>query len=243
MSGIDWESIYSREFIFFEKCYETCDGYCCTSEFDVNFSKRKSIVLPLLESEYEYYKTKGGITNFKNDKVSKETFKIRDKTFTIYFVYCDCFGLCSPHCMRPLVCRLYPVFPLVDFEGKIQGFYPISFLDLFFSHKKAHKCTLVREHSSELDVQLRNSLQILLKYPMFIFLFKVMEILAKGLQDYMKSQCENIFVDLMSEEEKSVFLKKYNLAILLKAPWKNTEFSKQVLNIYDEIVKKYGEFL
>lgn len=189
MCKIDWAKIYKNEFLFFEKCYTECGSYCCKNELNGEYAllKRKSVVLPMLEGEYAYYKSQGGISKLQASKVKKEVFSLKDKALTLYYLTCDCFGECNPHCLRPLLCRMYPYFPSVDLEGRILGFLPISLLDVFFSDTSAHKCTLVRDKNAEVQAQLSKSLKPLLEIPLFIFIFKAMEILVRYLREYMES--------------------------------------------------------
>lgn len=237
---IDWKSIYGKDFVSFKDCYLTCDGYCCKNFFGDYFKllDKKAVILPMLEGEYLYYKSQGGIKNI-TQKHRKEEFNFGDKKLVLYYLSCECSGLCSPHCLRPLICRIYPYFPIVNIYGDILDFYPVSLMDLFFSSDANHRCTLVREYQEELKKQLNESLKELLRYPLFIFIFRLMEILARALQDSLNYQ----YIDLLNEREKVDFFKKMEWILLSRKAWKQLNFKKEAHRIYREMVAYYGEFL
>ena len=237
---INWNSIYSKDFVSFKDCYLTCDGYCCKNFFGDYFKllHKKAVILPMLEGEFLYYKSQGGIQNI-TQKYRKEEFSFGDKKLVLYYLSCECGGLCNPHYLRPLICRIYPYFPIVNIYGDILDFYPASLMDLFFSSSANHRCTLVREYQDDLKKQLSESLKELLCYPLFIFIFQLMEILARSLRDSLNHQC----IDLLSEKEKVDFLKKIEWNLLRRKPWKQLKFKEETYRIYIEIVAYYGEFL
>ena len=75
--------------------------------------------------------------------------------------------------------------------------------------------------------------------PLFIFIFQLMEILARSLRDSLNHQC----IDLLSEKEKVDFLRKIEWNLLSRKAWKQLKFKEETYRIYKEIVAHYGEFL
>ncbi|MDY3114065.1 MAG: hypothetical protein SOW25_07065 [Helicobacter sp.] len=235
MTESDWEAIYKLDFINFTDCYKTCDSYCCKNFLGKHFKilDKEAVILPLLESEFNFYQKKGGISGIKD--IKKEVFKLKNqKEFSLYFLTCTCKGLCTPHNLRPLICRIYPYFPCVSTRGEIIGFKAASFMDLFFKDNSFHPCTLVREHSIELQNSLRESLKPLMRYPLLIFSFKALEILAKFLELKMQDEA-NIF----SES----FFKKLEWNLISRKAWSVEACKNEISTSYDEIAKIYGDFL
>lgn len=235
-----FNKLYNSEFIAFKDCYKTCDSYCCSNFLAKSFKilNQNRVVLPLLEQEYLYYKSKGGVQNITQEK--KETYTLKNgKKLVLYFLYCECGGLCEPHCMRPLICRIYPYFPLVSLEGKILGFYPASLMDLFFSKKQFHPCTLVRENDTEIKEQLSKSLKPLLESPLYIFAFRALELLAKALQNYLQNTC----IDALNAQEREKFLKKLEWSLLSNKAWDNAAFKEAITQEYESVAQLYGDFL
>ncbi len=240
MNKINFDKIYATEFVNFKDCYKSCDSYCCNNFLSKNFKilNSKQVILPLLESEYLYYKSKGGIQNIKDEK--SETYVLKNsKKLKLYFLYCECGGLCEPHSLRPLICRIYPYFPLINQKGEILGFYPASLMDLFYSKEEAHCCTLVKENNIELKRQLTQNLKPLLEIPLFIFAFRALEILTKTLQHYL----QNKHIDTLEESEKKKFFQKLEWSLLSNKAWNNGQFKDSILKEYEAIAKNFGDFL
>lgn len=239
MKNIDWEKLYQMEFVHFSDCWKSCDSYCCKNFLGKSFKilNPKRVVLALLEGEYEYYKSKGGIANITEPPKREEFVLKNGKKFVLYFLSCECSGLCNPHSMRPLLCRIYPYFPRLSAKGEILGFFPAALMDLFYSSHLAHPCTLAREHSAELEAQLRENLQILLKIPLFIFVFRAAEVLAKSLQEYLG----NVQIDTL--EQKNKFLHKLEWSLLSNKAWNNEKFKESIVQIYMQTAEIYGDFL
>ncbi|TLD83461.1 hypothetical protein LS70_004675 [Helicobacter sp. MIT 11-5569] len=239
MQVINWEELYKLEFVYFKDCYSTCDSYCCKNFLGENFKilNQKAVTLALLEGEYEYYRQKGGIQNITTP-AKKEEFTLKNgKKFVLYFLSCECSGLCNPHSMRPLLCRIYPYFPRVSAKGEILGFFPAALMDLFYSSSLTHPCTLARVHSIELEKQLRQNLQVLLEIPLFIFVFRAAEVLAMSLQKYLG----NVHIDTIEQKDK--FLHKLEWSLLSNKAWNNEEFKESIVQIYTQIAEIYGDFL
>lgn len=239
MTKINWEEIYSKEFAFFDECYKTCDGYCCKN-FHQSFKilPKNIVTLPLLKSEFEHYQKIGGISNLiKPPKIQKYTLK-NGKCLEIVYLSCDCNGLCSPHKNRPLICKIYPYFPIFDNLGKLEGFEYSSIYDLFYKPEN-HPCTLVSKNKLELEEQLIKSVQILGDFVLLIFIFKVLKILANSLREYIKIDD----LSLLDESEKQKFFTKFEWAILSAKAWKKEKVRDDIQNAYDELALIYGDFL
>lgn len=221
----DFENIYAMKFVDFPNCYTTCNnGECCQKRL-TNINDR-SLMLPLLEDEYKYYKKIGGLDGLNEPK--KEEFILKNgKVFRLYYLLCNKQGLCAPQANKPLICRLYPYFPKVNEKGEMLGYLYASIFDVYLD-KKTHYCTLVRERDDELKKQLQSA-KILLKFPIFIFAFKCVEILQNHLLDYLNQSA-------FSEQNLAK-------AILFRLPFKSENFKNEISKAYDEIAKNFGDFL
>lgn len=240
MIKINWQEIYDKEFVFFNECYKTCDGYCCKNFNQENFQMLpKNIVsLPLLKSEFEHYCKVGGISNLTlPPKEQKYTLK-NGKNIEIVYLSCDCNGLCTPHQNRPLICKIYPYFPIFNNQGKLESFEYSSLFDVFYNVKN-HPCTLINSHKEELERQLIENVKILGKYPLLIFIFKVLKILIENLREYININD----LSTLNPNEKKKFFAKFEWAILSAKAWKKDKVKDEIQEIYDDLARKYGEFL
>jgi hypothetical protein len=236
---INWNKIYNTNFFTANNCWTTCDGYCCKNFYGNYFKifNKENVVLPMFEDEYDYYKSIGGIKNI--DQPDKHVFRLmNNKEFSIYFAKCNQKGMCDPHCSRPLICRIYPYFPLVDLKGNVIGFEYAALLDLFYENDAVHPCTLVREQNLIIKEQLKNSFKDVLENPKFIFMFKLLELISTTVKEAFP-----MYMNRLNEDEKIVFYKNYENTMLKGRLWKNEKFKKDATYIYEQIEEYYGEFL
>lgn len=238
MPQVNWSDVYNSEFVNAPECWKSCDGYCCKNFYGEHFNilDKNGVALPLLETEYEYYKSIGGIENI-TEPAKKRTFTLSNgKSFSIYILSCSCGGLCNPHNARPLICRIYPYFPLVDAYGMVEGFEYSALMDLFYRDPdKNHKCTLVREQAKKVKDELTVNLQPLLSDPEVVFIFMCLKELVSRLKNKMSG-----FIDNLDDEGKKRFIAKYEWMILTGKPWSDKAFSARIDAIYEEVKQANG---
>lgn len=239
-----FDTLKNKEYVFFKECYKTCNGYCCNNFHADSFKMIDShnVILPMIEAEFLSMQKNGGMDNVKD--FYHKTFWLKCGVgLKLYFLKCGVKGLCSPHCNRPLVCKIYPYFPLVDEKGEFLGVREVAMLDLFYKDDKNHPCTLVNTHKNELLKQFKSSTKELLKEPVMIFVFMALELLDKYLMKYFKNYFNEPFLDVLGENERKDFFKKYeNNALLFKA-WRNDDFKNEINELYLRLESLYQEKL
>ena len=237
-NSVDWKEVYSKDMIYAPNCWKTCEGYCCKNFYGKYQSvlDNKGVALPMLESEYAHYKAIGGIENIPKP-AQKRTFTLENgKSFNIYVLSCTAGGLCNPHGHRPLICRIYPYFPVLNEHGDILDFEFAALMDLFYSNpKKFHKCTLVRERDEQVKADLRKNIQPLLQDPEVIFVFMCLKALVDRLKDKMDGH-----IDGLDDAQMKKFINKYEWMVLSGKPWRDSAFSQQISQIYERVKKAHG---
>ena len=119
-----FHSIYSIDLVYAPGCWQLCgNAHCC------NFTRYKSQmkiignshVLMLLPGEYEYLEQNGGLAQFGTHvhrvfdyPLSQGTMKI--ETIATRAGACPC-----QHDLRPTICRLYPLLPIFEIDGRLPG--------------------------------------------------------------------------------------------------------------------------
>ncbi|AJC86778.1 hypothetical protein [Campylobacter sp. RM16704] len=240
--NIFFKNLHNIEFVFFKNCYTTCNGYCCKNFHSTNFNflNQEEVIIPLLESEFQALNSiqKKSFLNFK-----EKIFTLQNgKKIKIYFLKCSSKGLCFPHYCRPLLCKIYPYFPIVDFEGNFLGVRECAFLDLFYKNDTNHPCTLINQHKQQLIEEFEKSTTILRQEPIMIFVFMVLKCLDEALVLHFSKKFQNkIYLDKLNLEEKKLFFKIYEHNALTFEAWKTQEFSNKVVHIYNKLEQKYGE--
>ncbi len=233
-----WKEVYATEYIYSPDCWKSCNGYCCKNFYGEQYKilDKSGVVLPLLASEYAYYQSIGGISNI-TAPAKKRDFKLGNgKVLSIYLLSCSCGGLCSPHGARPLICRIYPYFPIVNAQGDIKDFEYAALMDLFYRKpEENHKCTLVREHAERTKKELRENLKPILQSPEIIFTFMTLHLLVNRLKEKMGE-----YLDDLPEDKRGRFIQKYEWMILSGKPWSDTQFSSDVTAAYEAVKAAHG---
>ncbi len=221
-----WSEIYQKELFLAPNCYKECDGYCCNNFFGkyYNILDKDSVILPMIDEEYEEYKKRGGIKNITEKKYE---IKIKDKKFVFYLLGCKEKGLCNPHSNRPFICRVYPYLPKVNIKGEIIGFNYASMMDIFYSSKKTHKCPLVTK--DYIQQSIKQNLPKLT--PKMIF--------ALILIDEVFKEIKKFIPEYIDKSDIQKFITKFEMLMLSSKVFKNINIEK----IYEEVKKEYGEFL
>ncbi len=239
-----FKNLKDKEYVFFKECYKTCNGYCCNNFHadKFKFINKDNVILPMIEHEFLAMQNSGGMDNVKDYKEKTFTLKC-GKKLKVYFLECGVKGLCSPHCNRPLICKIYPYFPLVNENGDFLGVREVAMLDLFYKDDKNHPCTLVNTHKEQLLKEYKQSIKELLKEPIMIFIFMLLEILDKYLMNYFKGYYDEPFLDVLDENAKKDFFAKYETNALLFKAYRNNGFADEVNDLYLRLEAKYGEKL
>ena len=112
-----------------------------------------------------------------------------------------------------------------------------------FYEKSSHPCTLVAQHEDEVKAQLKNSLEPLLKDPLYIFAFRACELLAIYLKNSLKKEFGSYLINEINDENHVKFWQKAEMLLLLRKAWRNQEFYNEICDIHDEIAQIWGEFL
>lgn len=225
----DWQAVYESSETDMAACYTYCGGYCCKNFHanDFRILAAKEVVLPIIESEYDHLMSIGGMKR-TTDHVQHETFTLADGySVKLYFLKCACEGFCSPHANRPLICRLYPYLPKIDYEGNIIGFDYAALVDLFYASKDKHPCYLVRHEETVVQSQMKAALQPLVANPEMIFLLKAASLVVKSLRN-----CLNDTFDPQDEAARKAFLKKYEYQVFTRSAWRTEAFKAGMAEIF-----------
>lgn len=130
----NWESIYSLNGIYEGECWKSgCDSFCCNyNRVGKNFKIIKKInEVPLFPGEYAYLKKNNKLQEGSSIKIFSFSLNNGIK-IPVILNWCPLNGKCSNHKYRPVMCRFYPYFPVVDCEGKVEAFERSIPYDLFW---------------------------------------------------------------------------------------------------------------
>lgn len=220
-----FDNLKTLKVVEFDGCYKSCGGHCC------NALNNDENILPMLETEF--------LAIQKSCKIDKSSyfykqFKLQcGKRFRVYFLRCNKKGICN---IKPLICKIYPYFPLVSVSGDLVGVREVSFYDLFYKDEKNHPCTLVKLYKNEILKSYQKSVKTLTKEPLMIFSFMALEILTDYLRGYFDENFKNVILDNLEKSAKKDFFKKNNIFNILQS----NSFKDDINNLYLRLEKIYG---
>jgi hypothetical protein len=129
-SGIRHESaldeLYSSNLLYVPDCWKLCgDAHCCGFS---RYKKRFKILtsqpfqsLPMLPGEYDYLQARGWTSQFGEHERRVTEYAIDERVIRAEELVSWRSGCCCTHETRTVVCRLYPLLPVLDFDGNVTG--------------------------------------------------------------------------------------------------------------------------
>jgi hypothetical protein len=190
LSDRDWEIIHSLEFVDQPQCWTTCGGgFCCKTNspfLKLNFMKPNSAGMVFFQGEYDFLERNG---------VMQEGFKSQSRFWKFSFAdvlelrfatsVCSLEGKCSIPRYRPLLCKLYPFLPRINFATlDVVGYINASVVDqLWTSLGVPEPCTLAREKAEAIQRQMQPGIDVLKRYPYVLFYIKAAELFLDDISD------------------------------------------------------------
>jgi hypothetical protein len=133
MSDALYERLYAIDLVYQPACYKLCgDAHCCSftrhkQHFRV-LGKRPFQELPLLPGEYDFLAARGLLAQFGEHERKASAYPLCDgSALSVDAIVSYRTGGCvCEHATRPLVCRLYPLLPVLDEVGRLHGIEPFG---------------------------------------------------------------------------------------------------------------------
>jgi hypothetical protein len=124
--AVDFDAIYATDLVYAPGCWQLCgDAHCCT------FSRYKSQMkilghrhkqeLPLLPGESDYMKQRGILGDFRDAQCMAVEYPLSQGKMKLEFLVGGTNACACKHDTRTTVCRLYPLLPIFDIDGKLTG--------------------------------------------------------------------------------------------------------------------------
>lgn len=121
-----FDEIYAADLRYLADCWKLCgDAHCCSfSRYKARFrilARKPFQELPLLPGEFEYLSGKGWLAQFGDYER-----RILEVPLDVGIMRVESVVSWRPGCAcnqetRPTICRLYPLLPLYDTEGRVVG--------------------------------------------------------------------------------------------------------------------------
>src|SRR4051812_6920104 len=121
-----FDKIYSTDLVYAKDCWKLCgNGHCCNftrykSQFTM-IGKNHFQELPLLPNEYEYLQHKGWTAQFGEHEHRVVEYPIQQGRLQVEFMVGRSKTCACEHDTRTTVCRLYPLLPVFEIDGRMTG--------------------------------------------------------------------------------------------------------------------------
>jgi hypothetical protein len=121
-----FDDIYSADLRYRADCWQLCgDAHCCSF---ARYKSRLRVVartpfqeLPLLPNEFEYLASRGWLEQFGDYQHNVVNVELRAGTMRVETIVSRRVGCACDQATRPTVCRLYPLLPVFDLNGRVIG--------------------------------------------------------------------------------------------------------------------------
>lgn len=118
------DQLYSSNLLYVPECWKLCgDAHCCGfSRYKARFkilTSQPFQSLPMLPGEYDYLQAKGWTSQFGEHERRVTEYAIDDRVIRAEEVVSWRSGCCCTHETRTVVCRLYPLLPVLDVDGNV----------------------------------------------------------------------------------------------------------------------------
>ncbi|QAZ69659.1 hypothetical protein [Solidesulfovibrio carbinolicus] len=235
--SVNWAAIAEARHVAVKDCWTTCDGYCCKNFLagELSLPDADKVIVPYLPGEFAYQQTLGGLP--ESVRAVRQTYVLPDgRPWNVDFLHCTAKGRCDGLFYKPLVCRIYPYFPLVDLDGSIRGFEYCSLMDLFHAGPDAHPCTLARELGQAVQDGLRRSLAPALCFSEIIFAFAMFERIVTAL----RRAVPGVLDGEPGSEGRGRFLRAYQWQVFSRKPWATPAFAEETAALYAAMTRRHG---
>lgn len=121
-----FERLYATDLVYQPECWKLCgDAHCCSfarhkAKFRV-LARGGSQDLPLLPGEFEFLRGKGWQSQFQDFDRHRTPYDFGPATVWLDTVSSRRPGCACDHDTRTVICRLYPLLPVFDLDGRLTG--------------------------------------------------------------------------------------------------------------------------
>jgi hypothetical protein len=231
--------------LFEDQCWTHCNSYCCkTNHKALNFSLMRcdsaGMVFP--SEEYKFLSDNNLLQTGFAAAARHHSFEFDNRRrLSVKFVtsVCSLGGICSLPNFRPLICKLYPLYPDPGASGKdIEGFVAGSIIDQYWEQLQIeHPCWLLREKSATIQDATRERVLPALGHPYILFYLKA----AARFVDHVSANARARGM-VVKDADPRQFFKQWEISYLTGVLIDKPRLKQEFTAIYDAIASHFGEF-
>lgn len=230
-----FDNMYDTDLVYMKDCWKLCgDAHCCS--FSRYKSRFKLIAqehyqeLPLLPDEYDYLKHKGWLGQFGDFDHKTVEYAFNGSTMRVESIVSRKPGCACEHDTRPVICRLYPLFPIFDIHGHILGIDSVGIYEVLEKLDGLQPaCALTQLPFGELQKFLSISAEIA-SNPKHVFYCMAYRITIKHVRTNL--------MNIVNARSKSVF-SLFENAFIRKKLIDDTELKQQLSTLVNEFQTRH----
>lgn len=238
---VPWEFIHSQKFFTIDKCWTKCGGgFCCSNNYSyfstLRFIPTQGTTILYMEDEYNYLFQKGKAHPGQRRILSLDFGA--EKPLRVIYVTCQYMGHCKDIIEPPLLCKLYPLIPIISIDGDIEALYEASIFELTFKIRGKNSPCAIKKECAHFYNQWNSESPLLqlLRHPYIILYLKA----AKSFAD-IYTQKLKMNTRLMNLKEED-FWQEWEFYYLSGQLIDIDLLKQEVAEVYRELKQKYVDF-
>lgn len=155
----------------------------------------------------------------------------------LYYTQCNDVFNCNKQFVRPLYCRLYPFFPVLNIEGELLDIKYLSLYDIAADMKNITTPCYIKQNK-EYYLKLWKQDEVILsifRYPYLLFYLMVANIVH---DNYIKAMLKSDILKYGNID----FWQNWEMVYLEKKLFLIDELKERIDNLYNSFIKKYQNF-
>jgi hypothetical protein len=243
---VPWERIHRETFLYEGQCWTTCNGgFCCNHnhpDFQFRLIPTTGSTILYLEDEFRWLTQHGKAPTAEvmGSALQEMTFDFGGpRPLTFMQIHCRLLGKCQGVIDKPLLCKVYPMLPVLGIDGALEDIAPSSVFELTMQVRGSRTpCTVVDKRQHYLN-KWRNDPEQLesLRHPYIILHLQAAKHFADVYRDRLNDN--EALRGLCGKDFWQAWEMEYLLGNLVDAE----RLGRCVLKTYGELVDRYGQFL
>jgi hypothetical protein len=243
---VPWEKIHQETFLLEDGCWATCNGgFCCSNnhpDFAFQLIPTQGTTILYMEEEYRWLAAHGKVFDPGTPEGTPHSVSIDfggPRPLSVVQFPCRLLGRCPGVIDKPLLCKLYPMLPVLGADGGLEDILPASIFELTMATLGLKSpCTVLdkKQHYFRRWQDAPGCLEVL-NHPYIIFHLQAARHFAA------------IYAEMLAASEAlrglggKVFWRMWEIEYLLGNLIDAGLLAERIRRSYEELVRTYGPFL
>jgi hypothetical protein len=241
---VPWAQIHGETFLYEDQCWTTCNGgFCCSNnhpDFQFQLIPTHGTTILYMEEEYAWLARHAKVPDpqeFPPNQVALDYGGPRP--LTLIQMPCRLLGKCHGVIDKPLLCKIYPMLPVLSIDGKLEDIVSASIFELTMLLRGIKTpCTVVDKTRHYVQKwQKRPEALAALNHPYIILYLQAARHFGEIYAEKLHSN------ETLRGLNGKTFWQTWEIEFLLGNLVDGPKLAEKVLQTYDSLVERYGHFL